>query len=149
METRTYRAAGSAYLVFGTITGALAVLWIVPMWRGGEPWLPLALPLLGFLAVLLWLSRFRLTFAGEEILLCVPFQAPRRLGQREILSVEFERSEDEEPSMELHIRTSFGEELRLNARIFSTEAVQRLLALDPRPSSGRSGPAGSPAQSRR
>jgi hypothetical protein len=134
METCTYRAAPSAYLVFGSITGALGVLWLVAMWRAGAPWLPLVLPVAGFVAVALWLSRFRLSFARDEVFLRVPFRGKWRLARSEILSVEFaeETGRDESP-LTLCIRTSFGEELRLNSKIFSTEAIQRLLALAPQP----------------
>lgn len=130
MEPRTYRAAASAYVVFGTITGALSVLWLVAIWRGGAPWLPLGVPVAGFLLVVLWLSRFRLTFGADEVLLCLPFRARQRLARHDILSVEFaeETGRDESP-MTLCIRTSFGDELRLNAKVFSTEAIERLLAL--------------------
>lgn len=127
---RTYRAAPSAYLVFGAITGSLSVLWLVAVWRAGAPWLPLAVPVLGFLAMALWLSRFRLTFGPEEILLSLPFRARKRLARHDILSVEFaEQTGRNEAPMTLCIRTSFGDELRLNAKIFSTEAIERLLAL--------------------
>lgn len=130
MDTRTYRATPSAYLVFGSITGALSVLWLVAVWRAGAPWLPLAVPVVGFLLVALWLSRFRLTFAREEILLCLPFRGQKQLARHDILSVEFaeDTGRNESPTT-LCIRTSFGEELRLNAKVFSTEAIECLLAL--------------------
>ena len=134
METCTYRAAPSAYVVFGSITGALGVLWLVAVWRAGAPWLPLVLPVAGFVGVAMWLSRFRLSFAADEVFLRVPFRGKWRLARNEILSVEFadETGRDESP-LTLCIRTSFGEELRLNSKIFSTEAIQRLLALAPQP----------------
>lgn len=145
METQTYRAAPSAYLVFGTITGALGVLWLVAVWRADAPWLPLALPVVGFLAVALWLSRFRLSFAADEIQLRVPFRGKWRLAPSEILSVEFaEETGRNESPLTLCIRTSFGEELRLNSKVFSTEAIQRLLALAPRPSTAAHAPSKRP-----
>lgn len=129
METRTYRAAPSAYVVFATITGALSVLWLAAMWRGGAPWLPLLVPLGGFGLVVLWLSRFRLTFGPEEILVAQPFRRVR-VARRDVLSVEFaEETGRNEAPLVLCIRTSVGEELRLNAKVFSTEAIQQLLAV--------------------
>lgn len=134
MDTRTYRACFGAYLVFGAITGALSVLWLGAVWRAGAPWLPLSVPLGGYALVALWLSRFRLAFEGDGIVVTMPFRGTRRLECRDILSVEFaEETGRTESPMTLCIRTSAGDELRLNSKVFSAEAIRRLLA-SPTPS---------------
>ncbi|NOT31311.1 MAG: hypothetical protein HOP15_12770 [Planctomycetes bacterium] len=132
MEARTYRAAPGAYALSGTIAGLMSVLWLIAMWRMGAPWSPLLVPLAAFALVALRLARFRLSFGAQQLVFTTPFQKPRRVALREILSIEFggESGSSESPSV-ICIRTSSGEELRLEAKVFSTEAVQRLLASAP------------------
>jgi hypothetical protein len=126
---RTYRAAPSAYGAFGAITGALGFLWLMVVWRTGATWTPLAVPLLGFVAVALWLSRYRIVMDQERVTLTLPFRPVTELERSEVLSVEFagETGLMESPAT-LSIRTSYGEELRLNAKVFSHEAVEALLS---------------------
>src|SRR5262245_2636721 len=129
---KTYRAAPSAYAVFGAITGALAMLWLVAMWRTGAPWLPLLAPVAGFAVVALWLARFRLTFCEDEVRFASPFRRERRIVLGDVLSVEVaERTGPTESPFTLCIRLITGEELRLNAKVFPPEAARRLLALRP------------------
>jgi len=129
MDSRTYRAAPSAYGIFGAIMSAISVLWLIAVWRVDAPRGLLLLPVAGFALVALWLSRFRLTIGAEELVIGLPFRRVR-LARGDVLSVEFaeERGGKESPVI-LCIRTSFGQEVRLNARIFSTDAIQRLLAV--------------------
>ncbi len=138
METRTYRAAPAAYAVFGSITGALSLLWLAAMWRNAAPWQPLLVPLGGYAVVVLWLSRFRIQVGQGELTLTTPFGGERRVVLQDILSVELatESGRTESPFV-LSIRTSAGEELRLNAKVFPRFAIQHLLALTPRARSSR------------
>jgi len=130
MGTRTYRAAPATYAVFGTIALALAVLWVAAMRRSGASFGPLAIPLGGFALAALWLSRFRVTFDDVELVLCAPFQRTRRIARQDILSVELAlEGEGTESPFVLCFRTSGGEELRLNAKVFSAVAVRHLLGL--------------------
>ena len=130
MSTTTYRAAPSAYVVFGAITAALSVLWIVAALSVDAPWEPLAVPLGGFVIVALWLSRFRLTFEGEQLVFASLFGGVRRVQIEEILSVEAaEKTGPTESPMTLCLRLVNGQELRLNAKVFPREASRRLLAL--------------------
>src|SRR5262245_40243159 len=133
MESRTYRATLAAYTVPGTITWALVVLWTVAVWYLHAPWQPLLVPVAGFALVALRLSRFRVTIGERELTLRVPFQPLLRTAPADVLSVELaSESGLADGSHVLSIRTSAGEELHLDARVFSREAVQRLLALGPR-----------------
>lgn len=146
MDTRTYRATLGAYAVFGTIAGALSVLWLVAVWRTGAPWLPLAVPLVGYALVALWLSRFRITLSHDVIEVGAPFLGGRTLERRDVLSIEFaEEPTRGEGTMTLCIRTSDGAELRLNAKVFSTEAIQHLLAIGSQASAQSKKPRWSPA----
>lgn len=127
---RTYRAAPSTYFTFAVVTGTIALLWGIAVWRVDAPLLPIFVPLAGFLTVALWLSRFRVTLSGERVEVALPFRRRSRLERHEILSVEFaERTSPLESPMTLCIRTSEGRELRLNAKVFSPHAIQELLAL--------------------
>jgi hypothetical protein len=132
MELRTYRAEGSAYAVFAVIAAGLAGLWGAAMWRAGAPWQPLCIPLGGFALAATWLARHRLGFGREELVVGRPFARSRRLALSEIVSVELARETDAtESPFVISIRTSGGEELRLNAKVYAREAVQRLLDLRP------------------
>jgi hypothetical protein len=132
MERRTYRTTPGAYLVSATLTATLCVMWALAVWRLEAPWQPLLVPLAAFALVALWLSRFRLTIGEGEIRLAAPFQGARRLALHDVISIEFgsESGRTQSPFV-LCIRTSDGEELRFDAKVFSTEAVQQLLALAP------------------
>jgi predicted dehydrogenase len=95
-------------------------------------------PAAGFVVIALWLSRFRVTMADDELVVAIPFRRARHLRRAEILSVEFaERTGPLESPVTLLIRTSGGEELRLNAKVFAPSAVQDLLALDLRTTRAR------------
>lgn len=130
VETRVYRAAASAYLVFASITGALSVLWLAAVWRAGAPWLPLAVPAGGFVLAALWLAGFRVVLGPEEISFSRPLRRTLRVRRADVLSVEFAESTTRtESPMTLCVRLSTGEELRLNAKIFAPSAVEQLLDL--------------------
>lgn len=134
MDARTYRAAPGAYALPGTIAGVTSVLWLIAIWRLNAPGWPLLVPLGAFAVLAVRLSRFRLTFGAQEILLVAPRQPVRCVALADILSIEFRaESGGDESSSLLCIRTSSGEELHLDAHVFPTVAVQRLLALAPRP----------------
>lgn len=133
METRTYRAAPGAYLVFAGITLALEVLWLGAAWKNGVvTWGPILLIGGVYAATVVWLTRFRLTLDAQELRILRPLQAERRLARASILAVEFDARTDEPPFM-LAIRLRDGEELRLNAKLFPREAVRSLLELAPPP----------------
>ena len=137
----THRAAPSTYAVFAAIMGCIGILWGLAAWRLGAPWKAIVLPCAGFAAIAVWLSRFRVTMGEEDVEVAIPFRRARHLRRTEILSVEFaERTGPLESPVTLLIRTSGGEELRLNAKVFSPAAVQDLLALDLRSTRARKKP---------
>lgn len=133
METRTFRAAPSAYLVFAGISLALEVLWLGAAWKSGAvTWAPVLLIAGLYVATVVWLTGFRLTLDAEALRIRLPFRPERRLARAEIVSVEFDARPDE-PPFTLVFRLESGEELRLNAKLFTREAVRCLLALNPPP----------------
>ena len=65
METRSYRAAPGAYLVFAGISLALEVLWLGAAWKNGVvTWAPVLLIAGLYAATVVWLTRFRLPLAA-------------------------------------------------------------------------------------
>lgn len=133
MQTRTFRAAPSAYLVFGGITLALEVLWFGAAWRSGAvTWAPVLLIAGLYVGTVAWLARFRITLDSEALHVRLPFRPERRLAFDDLASVTFV-SRRSEPPFTLVLRLRSGEELRLNAKLFTREAVQSLLALNPPP----------------
>lgn len=137
MEPRTYRAAPSAYLVFAGICLALEVLWFGAAWKSGAvTWAPVLLIAGVYVASVVWLTRFRLTLEPDALLLRLPFRAERRVPLAELASLTFD-ARPSEPPFTLVLRLRDGAELRLNAKLFTREAVQSLLALNPPPATQR------------
>jgi len=133
METRTFRAAPSAYLVFAGICLALEVLWLGAAWKSGNvTWAPVLLIAGLYAGTVAWLARFRLTLDADALHVRLPFRSERRLALDDLASVTFEARRDEAP-FTLVLRLCSGEELRLNGKLFTREAVRNLLALNPPP----------------
>jgi len=133
METRTFRAAPSAYLVFAGISLALEVLWLGAAWKSGTvTWAPVLLIAGLYAGTVAWLACFRLTLDADALHVRLPFRAERRLALDDLASVTFE-ARRREPPFTLVLRLRSGEELRLNAKLFTREAVRNLLALNPPP----------------
>ena len=133
MEARKFGAARGAYVVFGGINGALALLWLGVAWKAGSvTWGPLVLLAVSYVLCVLWLSRFGIELTAEELRFVQPFGGERRIARADILGVEFvaPKTRNEGP-FTLAIRVRDGEELRLNAKLFTREAVQLLLGLAP------------------
>lgn len=133
MDVRRYRAAPSAYLVFASITAALSTLWLGAAWKAGVvTWGPLVLLAAGYALTVLWLSRFRLSFEPDELRVVTPFRGERRLARADILAVELGApGQHGDAPFTLRIRVRTGADMRLNAKLFTPEAVASLLALAP------------------
>jgi len=131
---RIHRAAPSAYATFATISGTIALLWGLAVWRAGAPWKPLLIPVGGFALAALWLSRFRVSMDEERVEIRSPFGGRRSLSKQDVLSVEFAESPGKlESPATLCIRTSEGTEVRLNVKVFAPHVIQDLLALSKHP----------------
>jgi hypothetical protein len=126
----TYRAAPSAFVIFGVLFGAIALLWIAAAYVSGAPWTPALVPLGAFVLVSLWLSRFRLTFAPDRLSYATLLTSPRSLPIDAIVSVEpLRQMLPWDSPLTVVVRSRAGEEIRVNTKVFSREAVSRLLAL--------------------
>jgi len=130
---QTYRAAPSAFLVFGVMCGALALLGAIAAYVSDMSWLPVLIPVCAFALACIWLSRFRLTFGPDQLSYASLFGSLRSLPVTAIVSVEpAGRTGPLESPLTVIVRSSSGEELRVNAKIFPREAVRRLFALGKR-----------------
>jgi hypothetical protein len=130
-DTQTYRAARSAYVVFGIICGVPAMLLVLAALRSPMPWEPVLIPVGAYVVTSVWLSRYRLAFLPDGLSYKSPFFLDRVIPYRRIESIEPVVLAGRFPPQRVLVRSDSGEELRINIKIFSREAVQKLLALKP------------------
>jgi hypothetical protein len=127
----TYRAESSAFLVLGVICGAITLLWLIAAYVWGASWVPVLIPVGAFAFGCLWLSRFRLTFGTDHLSYASLFMSRRSLPVAAIVSVELAgRTGPWESPLTIVVKSGSGKELRVNAKVFSREAVRRLFALE-------------------
>ena len=129
-----YRACASSYVVFTAVLGLPLGVCIVALAIRGDPSLGPVVAA-GAAALLLayrWLGRFRLEFSADAVAYAGLFTRKRAVARTEIVSAAFaERTGPFESPMTFVIRTRGGAEIRVNAKVFSPEAVRSLAALDP------------------
>ena len=130
----TFRACWSSYLVMTICIGIIPTVTTPLALRGDRGATQIAV--VGWAALLLayfWLSRFRLEFSDERIGYESLF-SPYRIIQRDaVADAEFARdSSSYESPFTFVVRTVTGEQLRINAKVFSREALQHLLQLTPK-----------------
>jgi hypothetical protein len=132
-----YRACLSSYIILGIITGLPPVALVVvafatkmpgPRWGLGLMFLP-------FVATLYWLSKFRLVIGPETVTYTALFAQKQTIRRHEITEAHFAKWVwvHESPFNSV-LRPHGGEDVRINAKAFSAEAVQKLLALGPKES---------------
>ena len=128
---RTFRACISAYVVFAVISSVFI---------GGGIWLGLTqsdwrLALTGLGVLLLFylaLSRFRLIITPECVAYRSPLGGERSVRCSEIVSVKFASDTGAmESPLTLVIRSTSGPEIRMNAKVFSLEAIRCVSSLSP------------------
>lgn len=125
-----YRAASSAFLVFGVVCGLMALLLIAAALLTRMPWAPVLLPIGAYLFVCLWLSRFKLTFAADHLTYSSLFAGDRSVPYDAIASVKpAARTGPLESPLTVTVSTKSGETVRINAKIFPREGVKRLLSI--------------------
>jgi len=83
----TYRAASSAFVVFGVVCGLMALLLIAAALLTRMPWAPVLLPIGAYPFVCLWLSRFKLTFAADHLAYSSLFVGDRSVPYEALASV--------------------------------------------------------------
>jgi len=126
----TYRAAASAFLLFGVVCGLISLLLIAAALSARMPWAPVLLPLGAYLFVCVWLSRFKLIFSPDHFTYSRLFSGDRIVAYEAIASVRPAAwTGPFESPLTVAVRTTSGEEVRINAKVFPREAITRLLAL--------------------
>ena len=130
VEPQTYRAARSAYVVFGIMCGVLAVLGTWAALVSPMSWGPVLIPAGAYVLACVWLSRYRLVFSVDGLSYGSLFTPERVIPYRSIESIKpiFFTGRFAPPQRVL-VKTKTGEELLINTKVFSREAVKRLVAL--------------------
>jgi hypothetical protein len=128
---KDFRACLSTYIVFGVMFGGMEALWFAGLLvRGGGPpsvWMFIGILTFAWAFVFFGISRFRLHIDAESVSYSSLFTHKRRFERSEITHAEFaEVTGSFEGPFTFVIRTTAGEEMRINAKIFSLEAVREL-----------------------
>jgi hypothetical protein len=127
-----YRACLSSYVVFGIIFGTPLVLISAILIRGADPswWQAFAISSIALASSLLGLSRYRLVITPDAVTYSSPLLPRRMIRRSDIVHADFA---DETGSFESPItfimRGRAGEEFRINAKVFSRDAVAALVDL--------------------
>ena len=130
--TVTDRACASSSAVFTIIWSVLALMGVAALCKTGQPslWQPVAICVRAGIFAAVWLSRYRLEFADDSLAYRSLFSRERRMNRSEIVFADFaERTGPFESPLTFVIRTASEAEIRVNARVFSREAVRALVGL--------------------
>ena len=125
-----YRACGSSYLVFAAIVGTPLGISAFAAFR--QPFflkaILICLAALGL--AFLWLSRFRLVITPEAVSYSSLFTRERTVQRADIVAGGFAaHTGGFESPFTFVIRSGSGSEIRINAKVFSREAVRELCTL--------------------
>ena len=130
-DPMTYRAAPSAYVVFGVICGIPALLGFAAALMSPMSWAPVLIPVGAYAFACLWLSRFRLAFLPDRLSYGSLFSGERAVPYTSIkLVTPVVWTTPLESPLTVSVQSTTGEELRINAKVFPLEAVRRLMALN-------------------
>jgi hypothetical protein len=93
-------------------------------------WGPVLIPVSAFVFACVWLSRYRLVFSTDGLSYGSLFTPERVIPYKSIESIEpIFMTRGFAPPQRLLVKSKTGEDLLINTKVFSREAVQRLLAL--------------------
>ena|SRR5579864_641127 len=130
---KEFRSCLSSYIVFGTIFGVLLALWFSALLiRGTFPnwWMPIGILTFGWAAVFFWLSRFRLLIDENSVSYSSLLTRKKTCQRSDIIHADFAKVTGSlESPFTFVICTKAGEEMRINAKVFSLEAVRELGSL--------------------
>jgi hypothetical protein len=127
-----YKACRSSYVVFGIIFGTPLFLVSVVLIRGADPswWQGFAVSSLALASSLLGLSRYRLVITPDAVAYSSLLHPRRKIRRSDIAHADFaDETGPFDSPMTFVIRGLAGEELRINARVFSRDAVAALAGL--------------------
>jgi hypothetical protein len=130
-ETYTYGAATSSYVVFGVMCGVVGAL---GMWAKiaspSMPWVAVLIPVICYVFACIWLSRYRLSFLADRVSYSSLFARERSITYRSIAHVGLAaKTTPYEGPLTVSVKSVSGEEVRINAKVFPRQAVQRLMAI--------------------
>lgn len=124
----------SSYVVFAVICGPFIAASIVAVAVSAQlTWLKMTAVSTGALALsFIWLRRFRLLITADTVTYTSLLGGQRRITRADIIVADFvESTGATESPLTFVLRTRDGTELRINAKVFSLEAVQALVDLGP------------------
>ena len=127
---RVYRAALSTYIVFGAIFGIPSVL-VAPRWRDPGARQILAMAAVAFAFCFIWIARFRIVITENTVYfrsLFASSHVPRRAIQSARVMVRPSRFAG---PLRLVVSYEGRGEIDINAKVFSREALDAVLALAP------------------
>lgn len=127
-----FRACLGSYVVFGIIFGTPLLLFCAVVIRGADPswWQGIAVSSLALASGFLGLSRYRLVIAPDAVVYSSPFHRRRMIRRSEITHADFaEETGPLESPITFVIQGQAGEELRINAKVVSLNAVAALADL--------------------
>jgi hypothetical protein len=130
--TMEYRACPSSYVVFGIIFGSPLVLISAVMIRGADPswWQAFALSSLALASSFVGLTRYWLAITPDAVAYSSPLRPRRTIRRADIVHADFaEETARFESPITFVIRGRASEELRINAKVFSRDAVAALVDL--------------------
>ena len=129
---RVYRAAISTYVVFGIILGVPAVA-LSFRWRDAGARHIVALIAVAAVFWVAWIAAYRIVITEDAVhfrSLFASAKAPRRAVRS--ADVVYVPSSSAGP-LRLVVKYDGGGEIDINAKVFSREAIQAVLALAPKP----------------
>lgn len=133
METYTYRAATSSYVVFGIMCGVLALLGAWAAMTSPMSWGPVLIPVIAFALACLWLSRFRLVFSADALSYRSLFAGEHTIRYDSISSITSVFLAGRfSPPQRILVKTEDGAQMYINTKVFSREALSKLTALEGR-----------------
>jgi hypothetical protein len=127
-----FRACPSGYVVFGIIFGTPLVLISAVLIRGADPswWQGIAVSSLVLASSILGLSRYRLVLTPDAVVYSSPFHPRRMIRRSDITHADFaEETGPLDSPITFVIQGQASEELRINAKVFSRNAVAALADL--------------------
>ena len=129
-STETFRAAPSAYVVFGVICGIPGLLGVLAAIMSPMSWAPVLIPIGAYVLACIWLSRYRLGFLNDRLTYASLFASERAISYDNIESIApASLTGPFESPLTVSVKSKNGEELRINTKVFPRQAVQRLMAV--------------------
>jgi hypothetical protein len=131
---KEFGACPSSYIVFGVMFGGMLALWLGGLIvRGGGPssvWILIGVLTFSWAFTFFGFSRFRLLIDAESVTYSSLFTSRMTFQRSEITHADFaEETGSFESPFTFVIRNKAGEEMRINAKVFTLEAVRELASL--------------------